>query len=98
MDTFSSGIGKFAQRQVRRNNSVISSSISVYPVPAHTSITITGLPVNGQIFLYDIKGSLVINKNISGSIMNLNVSGLKGNYMLQIISDKDKFEKTILVE
>ena len=71
-----------AQNKISSN---ISSSISVYPVPAHTSITITGLPVNGQIFLYDIKGSLVINKNISGSIMNLNVSGLKGNYMLQVL-------------
>lgn len=85
----------FSNQNIHQN---IPSIISVFPIPAHTQINLTGLPSDGELFLYDAKGRLLLIKKISATDMKINVTGLFGNYLLKVTSKNVKFEKNILVE
>ena len=71
--------------------------ISVYPNPAHGSITVAGAQA-GLISLYNIAGQLLVSK-AAAPLINLDVTGLPaGVYILSIVYEEgSKTVKRILI-
>ena len=72
------------------------NNINIYPNPATNFITIEGLEENASLEIYDLRGQLVINKEINNSLERLNIQNLsKGIYTLSLktLSNKVKYFK-----
>ena len=82
------------------NTSVIEfdkSKINLYPNPTSSSITISLTEnINGQVFLTDLKGRVVMTKNINSNktLMNLESIESKGMYFVKVIDNSGKIVVT----
>lgn len=81
-----------------------NTEINLYPNPADDILTINwGANFNevNKIYVYNLKGALVISKSINSNIdrtFHLDVKELEtGLYYLILMTDKDSFGKTFLV-
>lgn len=76
----------------------ISSSISVFPIPASKELTVQidkfdQLNSNSSIVIYDLAGQEVLKQTISSSITTINTSALNNStYILKIVSGNEIIE------
>ena len=75
----------------------LSSSFSIYPNPANTSINIEFLKPF-TLSIYDINGSLIFNDISDGSLGVDLVSFSKGIYIVEILSDNRKYREKLVVQ
>ena len=62
------------------------SEISIYPNPTESVLNVINLPVNGKITVYDLNGNLILQNQIIGSQMTLDVAKIpSGTYLIQVI-------------
>ncbi|WP_130733322.1 S8 family serine peptidase [Flavobacterium sp. J27] len=80
----------------------LSSKIKVYPNPAKNNVTIsldekiTGLT---SCILYDIQGRVIMNKQSTEGMMNLNIEDVvEGIYLLTIINGNEKTTQRLVVK
>jgi hypothetical protein len=74
-----------------------SNSVRLYPNPAVNSFTIDGLEGNGSLYLYNIKGELVMQKQfVSKTIQNVGLPS--GIYVLKIVSESGTYAKELLLK
>ena len=66
--------------------------LSIYPNPAHSVINVKGLNRGAKIIIYDAIGRKVLVKQIGSNNNAIDVSGLSGIYLVNIVTQ----EKTII--
>jgi hypothetical protein len=80
----------------------LDSAVSIYPIPAQQSLTITGLDALGKasIAIFDQSGRqlLTVSKEDTSPTMLLNVSGLSnGVYFIEIQGETQKLTRKIII-
>ncbi len=74
-------------------------SVTIYPNPAHTNITITNLPPNSTINITDISGRVFYTQyNKANSTVQIPVNGISnGVYFVQIINGEHRVNRKVVV-
>jgi hypothetical protein len=72
-------------------------SFSIYPNPASNSISIKGVSLDTQVEIYDTIGRKVLSSQIGISNNIIDVSELKGIYLLTILSQYKRIIKTLVI-
>lgn len=74
-------------------------NVSVFPNPASDQVTVISAVENLNVNLYDVSGRLILEKEMSGKQIKLNISGLSnGMYRLVLVDKTDLiFSEDILV-
>ncbi|WBV61942.1 T9SS type A sorting domain-containing protein [Chryseobacterium camelliae] len=86
---------KLTGNQLNTHENNIKNNISIYPNPAIDFVTISHLPNETTISIYDMSGRKIFSKKYSEAKVSINTSQLtSGTYILQI----NDHEKTILSE
>ena len=76
------------------NPKTISASIAVFPNPAKTTLTVTGVEAGSKIDLYSVNGALLKSIPAQNNSMDIDVSFLqKGIYLLKVGAQTTKFVK-----
>ncbi|HQW98069.1 MAG TPA: PKD domain-containing protein [Flavobacteriales bacterium] len=76
-----------------------TSSINVFPIPAHDAIQVTGLPANTQLRLFALDGRLVRTERASTSVHSIPVVDLApAAYVLRMDVDGQAVYRKIMVE
>lgn len=79
-------------------NNVATSSVKVYPIPAHDNLFISGITTTTQVTLYSLLGQKIIEKQIDSDV-SLPISDLeKGIYILKLEQNNHSIEKRIIVD
>jgi hypothetical protein len=79
-------------------------TIGIYPNPAKTGITITGIKTinKAEISIFDFKGSLLIRRNFSGNSNRISMNGLEqlkpGIYLIEIHSNGKYMRDKLIIE
>jgi len=75
------------------------NSISIYPQPANTSITISGDIKNSEIEIYNLNGNLIKKLGLANEDeLNIDVSDLSpGIYLVQVQNEDDVFTRKICI-
>ncbi len=75
-------------------------SVTIYPNPANTNITITNLPLNSTIHITDISGRVLYTQyNKSNSTAQLPLNGISnGMYFVQIINGENMVNRKVVVQ
>jgi hypothetical protein len=73
-------------------------SISIYPNPAFNSIHIKGLDSGAEVNIYDAIGRKVLVAQISLNNNSIDVSGLKGVYLIHIIAQEKMITKRVIIK
>ena len=73
-------------------------SFSIYPNPASNIITIKGVSVDTQVEIYDTIGRKVLSSKINANNSTIEVSELKGIYMVNILSQEKKRTKILVIK
>jgi hypothetical protein len=77
----------------------LDDRIKVYPNPVRGELTVTGLKGKTRFELFDLSGSLLLNKNSEKEKEILNLHGfLPGMYALRIIQGPGIVSKKIFVQ
>jgi endonuclease I len=81
-------------------NTILSDDIllSIFPNPAHNFINVKGLNKSVKIEIYDILGRKVSESQIVADKNKIDVSELKGMYLINIVSQEKIITKFILIE
>ncbi len=67
-----------------------SSGTIIYPNPANDLVTLSNLPINASVYVYDIKGVLVYNQKIFENQHFINISNWNiGLYLIKIVSENE---------
>lgn len=78
-------------------NLEVSSTVAVYPNPAKEQLMISNIE-QSNIYLYNINGQLVIEKQNIVDGCKLDISNLKnGTYIIKIINDKEIFTSKVSI-
>lgn len=76
--------GKFTYSGILKINFSGTQNFEVFPNPARSTITITGINSNGQIKLLSADGKLLVQKRATGQTMSMDISSYSaGLYILQ---------------
>ncbi len=87
----SSGINNIAAHSSR--------SLIVYPNPFNDRIIIKGTPNINRALIYDLDGTLIFEKDVSNSEIELSVGNLgSGIYILKIIYSNKSYERKLLIK
>lgn len=73
-------------------------SFNIYPNPASNIITIKGVSVDTQVEIYDTIGRKVLSSKINANNSTIEVSELKGIYMVNIFSQEKKRTKILVIK
>jgi endonuclease I len=73
-------------------------SFSIYPNPASNSITIKGVSLDTQVEIYDAIGRKVQSSQINVNKNTINVSELKGIYVVNILSQEKRITKVLVIK
>jgi endonuclease I len=73
-------------------------SFSIYPNPASNIITIKGVSVDTQVEIYNTIGRKVLSSKINANNSTIEVSELKGIYMVNILSQEKKRTKILVIK
>lgn len=76
------------------NENILASQVNLYPNPAQNAVTIANLPKEGNIKLLSILGAVLMETNINGTTMNIDLSNYANGLYFLHISDKNN-AKTI---
>lgn len=78
----------------------LSTSISIYPNPTKDILKINLInTIDAEVYLYDIQGRLILNKEINKEVSTLDISHLhSGVYILNIKTDIGTVSKKIIKE
>jgi len=80
------------------SNSYTPEAIRIYPNPAIDIINIKGISVHSEITIFDALGRKVLASKINKHYTSVDVSELKGMYLLTIQNDKEMLTKKILIK
>jgi endonuclease I len=73
-------------------------SFSINPNPASNSITIEGVSLDAQIEIYDTIGRKVLSSQINVNNKTIDVSELKGIYIVNILSQEKRTTKILVIQ
>jgi hypothetical protein len=71
--------------------------LSIYPNPASNIINIKGVSLGSKVEIYDTIGRNVVSSKIVINNNTIDVSELRGIYLINILSQKKKITKIIVV-
>ncbi len=78
-------------------NSLSRESVTIYPVPAKTHIMIKAGEFIKRVKVYDLTGTLILDKTIQSKTVNLNVSSFEsGMYILKIDTNTGQVSSRIV--
>jgi len=79
-------------------NLFVNSSIKVYSYDQQVYIT-SESNMNGLVRIYDISGKMIISEALNGELMRkINLAGLKGNLIVQVLTDKDSVNQKVFLK
>ena len=73
-------------------------SFSIYPNPASNIINIKGVTLDTQVEIYDAIGRKVLSVQIDINKNTINVSKLKGIYLVNILSQEKEITKILVIK
>ena len=73
-------------------------SFNIYPNPASNIISITGVSLDTQVKIYDTIGRKVLSVQIDINKNTINVSKLKGIYLVNILSQEKEITKVLVIK
>ncbi len=81
---------------------VSENTVNIFPNPATDMINVS-LPFdfgnNVLVSIFNVEGKLVFNESINGNTFNVKVSDFpKGTYNIRIISEKNTFNKLLILK
>ncbi|MCW3121922.1 MAG: hypothetical protein JWQ38_1414 [Flavipsychrobacter sp.] len=89
---FATGSGSSAASNI----SLDANNIILYPNPAFTALTLTGISAGDGVSIYDIAGKKVISWNVTNITTPLHIADLKtGMYMLQVTDKQGSLRSNI---
>ncbi|XZF15780.1 T9SS type A sorting domain-containing protein [Chitinophagaceae bacterium MMS25-I14] len=82
---FTSGSGGITHSRKINSSVVDESNIKVYPNPAYSQVTVSGLKEGQTICLYSVYGQMLVNRKVSGSAESVDISSYAaGSYILLV--------------
>ena len=81
-------------------NELIAKTTEIYPNPANNFLNIVSYTVGiEKINIYNMKGQIVLNKEVNNNQKSINISSLKtGIYLVDILSENTSVKRKLIIE